>query len=121
MIIGRHELPLPQPISRIILGEEEEVDMTFSMSIDVDVTHLNLRDTISVEQVEFPAGVGGRVEDGHVMAVLDQPGHPARTDHAAYLAGWCRVLRADPNVLHTVAGKAQAATDHLADLGVSDN
>lgn len=37
----------------------------------------------------------------------------ARPDHAAYLASWCRVLRAEPNTLHTVAGKAQAATDHL--------
>lgn len=36
-----------------------------------------------------------------------------RADHAAYLASWCRVLRAEPMVLHTVAGAAHAATDHL--------
>ena len=36
-----------------------------------------------------------------------------RDDHAGYLANWCRVLKADPSILWTVAGKAQAATDHL--------
>ena len=39
-----------------------------------------------------------------------------RPDHAGYLAHWLRVLRADPRALFTVAGKAQAATDHLANL-----
>ena len=38
----------------------------------------------------------------------------ARTDHAGYLAHWCRMLRAQPAVLWTVAAKAQAATDWLA-------
>lgn len=38
----------------------------------------------------------------------------ARTDHAAYLAHWCRVLKADPSILWSIASKAQAATDHLA-------
>lgn len=38
----------------------------------------------------------------------------ARTDHAAYLASWCRVLKADPGILWSVAGKASAATNHLA-------
>ena len=37
-----------------------------------------------------------------------------RDDHADYLANWCRVLKADPSILWTVAGKAQAATDHLS-------
>jgi antirestriction protein ArdC len=37
-----------------------------------------------------------------------------RDDHADYLASWCRVLKTDPSILWTVAGKAQAATDHLA-------
>lgn len=39
----------------------------------------------------------------------------ARTDHASYLAHWCRMLRAQPAILWTVAAKAQAASDHLAD------
>jgi antirestriction protein ArdC len=39
----------------------------------------------------------------------------ARDDqHAAYLASWCRVLRADPRTLFTVASAAQHAVDHLA-------
>jgi antirestriction protein ArdC len=36
-----------------------------------------------------------------------------RPDHAAYLAGWLRVLRADARALVTVASRAQAAVDHL--------
>jgi antirestriction protein ArdC len=36
-----------------------------------------------------------------------------RPDHAAYLAGWLRVLRSDARALVTVASKAQAAVDHL--------
>jgi antirestriction protein ArdC len=39
-----------------------------------------------------------------------------RTDHAAYLAGWLRVLRTDARALSTVASKAQAAVDHLTTL-----
>jgi antirestriction protein ArdC len=39
-----------------------------------------------------------------------------RTDHAAYLAGWLRVLRTDARALITVASKAQAAIDHLNTL-----
>ena len=38
----------------------------------------------------------------------------ARTDHAPYLAHWCRVLKADPSILWSIASKAQASTDHLA-------
>ena len=34
-------------------------------------------------------------------------------DHAAYLASWCRVLRAEPRTLFMVAGAAQRAVDHL--------
>lgn len=37
----------------------------------------------------------------------------ARNDHAAYLANWIAMLRADPSILWSVASKAQAATDHL--------
>lgn len=39
-----------------------------------------------------------------------------RHDHAAYLDGWLRVLRHDPRSLVTVAGRAQAAVDHLNQL-----
>ena len=37
----------------------------------------------------------------------------ARLDHAAYLAHWCQILREQPNVLWTVASRAQAATEYL--------
>ena len=36
-----------------------------------------------------------------------------RTDHAAYLASWLRVLKADKKAIVTAASKAQAAVDHL--------
>jgi len=36
-----------------------------------------------------------------------------RPDHAAYLASWLRVLRADSSAIFTAASKAQAATDFL--------
>lgn len=36
-----------------------------------------------------------------------------RPDHAAYLAGWLRVLRTDARALITVSSRAQAAVDHL--------
>lgn len=36
-----------------------------------------------------------------------------RPDHAAYLASWLRILKADPAALFTMASKAQAATDYL--------
>jgi antirestriction protein ArdC len=38
-----------------------------------------------------------------------------RPDHAAYLAGWLRILRADTRALVTASSKAQAAVDHLND------
>ncbi len=36
-----------------------------------------------------------------------------RQDHAAYLAHWLNILRADPRALVTVASRAQAAVDDL--------
>ncbi|MAT05832.1 MAG: hypothetical protein CL424_12410 [Acidimicrobiaceae bacterium] len=38
-----------------------------------------------------------------------------RPDHAAYLAGWLRILRADTRALVTASSKAQAAVDYLND------
>lgn len=42
-------------------------------------------------------------------------------DHATYLASWCRVLRAQPNILWTVTSNAQAATDYLAAYTTTDD
>lgn len=36
-----------------------------------------------------------------------------RPDHAAYLSGWLKVLKSDARALHSIAAKAQAATDYL--------
>jgi antirestriction protein ArdC len=43
-----------------------------------------------------------------------------RPDHAAYLASWLRVLRADTSALFTAASKAQDASDHLAELAARE-
>ncbi len=40
----------------------------------------------------------------------------SRNDHAQYLAGWLRILRADPSHLYTAASAAEAAAAHLLDL-----
>lgn len=37
--------------------------------------------------------------------------NPERTDHAAYIAHWIKILRDDPRAFITAAGKAQAAAD----------
>jgi len=39
-----------------------------------------------------------------------------RPDHAAYVASWLRVLRADVSAIFTAASKAQTATDYLCQL-----
>jgi large subunit ribosomal protein L25 len=43
------------------------------VSIDVDVTHLNLRDTISVEQVELPEGVECMLPPKLTLAIVLEP------------------------------------------------
>ena len=53
-------------------------------------------------------------------ATVGLVGADRSSDHAAYLASWCRVLRAEPAVLWSVASKAQAATDHLAAYSTAD-
>lgn len=42
-----------------------------------------------------------------------------RPDHAAYIASWLRVLRADSSALFHAATKAQAATDYIASISPS--
>jgi len=44
-----------------------------------------------------------------------------RPDHAAYLAGWLRILRTDTRALVTASSKAQAAVDHLNTLAGHTN
>lgn len=57
---------------------------------------------------ELVAELGAAIACAH-LAITPTP----RDDHAAYLAHWLRVLRADPHALFTVATKAQAAVDDL--------
>jgi antirestriction protein ArdC len=39
-----------------------------------------------------------------------------RADHAAYLAGWLKVLKADKRAIFTAAGQASRAAEYLAGL-----
>ena len=43
------------------------------VSIDVDVTHLNIKDTISVEQLELPAGVECLLAPKLTLAIILEP------------------------------------------------
>ena len=43
------------------------------VSIDADVTHLNLKDTISVEDVEFPEGVECRLRPKLTLVIVLEP------------------------------------------------
>ena len=53
------------------------------MSIDVDVTALNLRDTITVEEVEFPEGVeSARFQPKLTLAILVLEPRKAAADDA---------------------------------------
>ena len=47
-----------------------------------------------------------------VLADLGIAHHP-RSDHAAYVASWLRVLKNDPRAIFTAASKAQAAADWM--------
>lgn len=49
---------------------------------------------------------------GFVLADLGIAHHP-RPDHAAYIASWIEVLRADPRAIFTAASKAQQAADWM--------
>ncbi len=43
------------------------------VSIDADVTHLELKDTISVEDIEFPAGVECALKPNLTLAIILEP------------------------------------------------
>ena len=49
---------------------------------------------------------------GLVLADLGIAHHP-RADHAAYIASWIKVLKADPHAIFTAASKAQQAADWM--------
>ncbi|MDA9397956.1 ArdC family protein [Bradyrhizobium sp. CCBAU 45389] len=49
---------------------------------------------------------------GFILADLGIAHHP-RPDHAAYIASWIEVLRADPRAIFTAASKAQQAADWM--------
>ena len=42
-----------------------------------------------------------------------------RSDHAAYVASWIKVLHRDPKALFTAASKASAAAEYLSNQAIS--
>lgn len=50
----------------------------------------------------------------YILADLGIAHHP-RSDHAAYVASWLRVLKDDPRAIFTAASKAQQAADWMHD------
>lgn len=63
-------------------------------------------DAYAAEELVAELGAALWCAQAHISAVT-------RPDHAAYLAGWLRVLRTDARALVTVASRAQAALDYL--------
>lgn len=47
------------------------------------------------------------------LCALTKVSNDPRPDHAGYLAGWLKILKADPKTLVTAASKAQAAVNHI--------
>lgn len=60
---------------------------------------------------ELVAELGAAFLCGH-LELSNEP----RRDHAAYLASWLRVLKADKRAIFTAASKAQQAADYLIEL-----
>lgn len=61
---------------------------------------------------ELIAELGAAFIAGHLGLSIEP-----RLDHAAYVAGWLRVLRDDPKAIMTASSKAQKAADYLIGLG----
>ena len=52
-------------------------------SIDVDVTHLEMKDTIAVEDIEFPAGVECRLRPKLTLVIVLEPRKVVEEEEAA--------------------------------------
>lgn len=61
------------------------------------------------------AGLSGYIAELGTAQLLAELGiaHHPRPDHAAYIASWLKVLKADARAIFTVASKAQAGVDWM--------
>lgn len=75
------------------------------VSIDVDVTRLNLRDTIAVEDLTFPEGVECTLNSKLTLAIVLEPRKPTAEDEAAAAAA------APTAAAETAAAAAPAGED----------
>jgi len=64
---------------------------------------------------QIRAGLSGYVAELGTAQLLAELGiaHHPRPDHAAYIASWLKVLKADARAIFTVASKAQAGVDWM--------
>lgn len=74
--------------------------------LDRDFSDRFKRDNIAMEEI------CAELTASFVLADLGIAHHP-RSDHAAYVASWLRVLKNDPRAIFTAASKAQAAADWM--------
>jgi len=74
--------------------------------LDRELTGRFGSDAYAAEELVAELGAAMWCAQAHLSTVT-------RDDHAAYLAGWLRILRADPKALVTVASRAQGALDWL--------
>ena len=63
-------------------------------------------DRYAMEEITVELGAAQLLAD---LGIAHQP----RPDHAAYIASWLKVLKADPRAIFTVASKAQAGVDWM--------
>lgn len=63
-------------------------------------------DRYAMEEITVELGSAQLLAD---LGIAHQP----RPDHAAYIASWLKVLKADPRAIFTVASKAQAGVDWM--------
>ena len=74
--------------------------------LDLDLSGRFGSDAYAME--ELVAELGAAFVAGH-LGLSPVP----RTDHAAYIASWLKVIRSDPRAIITAASRAQAAADYL--------
>jgi len=73
---------------------------------------------MTVDKFQVGTGLSGYVAElgaAFLCADLRLADEP-RADHASYLAGWARALKAQPSILMSAAGAAEKACDYLHSL-----
>jgi hypothetical protein len=78
------------------------------VSIDVDVTHLNIKDTISVEDIELPAGVECALRPKLTLVIILEARKATAADEEADAAAAAAAAPAAEGVTPAVTPEADA-------------